>query len=419
MSRTHGLRTGCSLLVITFVVLSTTELASAQAGGGGGPAGGGSTASNSGAQAPATPAYTPTVPPSDPFYNWFEWKKDLEQKYGTKIGVNVDLTAQPVIAGPDTFTAGVARYDLSVNQQLWKGAVADLDLRGGWGDGPDPVIGNTVNTNQYAQTGSHLFVLHLWVQQKLLDDQLTLRGGKMDLGDWIDTNRFGTYNFVGYSFAHNSSIPLPGNPLAMMFTIEPKDSIVYVSAGVANGAQSSYVAGFEDLFDGNTALFAIGEVGAKTKLGGLDGVYRFTTWYDGRDLTPIDGGPTEDSRWGAAISFDQNLTTDFGLFARYGTSSQNEFTPQTYISAGFHWQGPIPSRKQDDLTIGFVNNIFSSDRDEVVANASSFENYVEAYYNLAVTPYLNVQPMLQVITNPGGVEQQTEVIMGVHVGLRF
>lgn len=405
---------GCRVVVLVALIASPA----AGQGGGGGP-GGGSTASNSGAQGPVAPTDAPEVGPNDPLRGWFDFKKSLEQKTGTRLGLNIDLTAQAVVAGPERFDREVARYDLSVHQMLWKGAEADLVVRGGWGDGPDPVLGNTVNTNQYAQTGSELFVLHLWVQQKLLDDQLTLRGGKMDLGDWIDTNRFGFYNFVGYSFAHNSSIPLPGNPLAVMFTLEPKDTWWYVSAGVANSAQSSYEAGFTDLTDGDTDLFAIGEFGLKTKIRDLEGRYRFIAWYDGRDLVSIDGGATDNSRAGAAISFDQNLTRDFGIFLRYGGSGQEEFTPQQYISAGIHWQRPFPNRPWDDFTVGFVHNLFANDRDDVVPGASSYENYVEAYYNYAVTPYLNVQPMLQVITNPGGIDQQTEVVLGVHVGFRF
>ena len=46
----------------------------------------------------------------------------------------------------EPFNRGVARYDIGVNQRLWRGATADLDVRGGWGDGPDPVLGLTGNT---------------------------------------------------------------------------------------------------------------------------------------------------------------------------------------------------------------------------------------------------------------------------------
>lgn len=423
-------------LLIILCLMALPKVVSAQAGGGsagggsssgggsgGGPgaggAGGGSTAAGSGAQAPPVPAQTPQIDPNDPLAGWFEWKKELEERTGTRLGLSIDLTGQAVVAGPDELARAVARYDLSVHQRLWQGAEADLVVRGGWGDGPDVVLGNTVNTNQYAQTGSKLFVLHLWVQQKLLDDQLTIRGGKMDLGDWIDTNKFAFYQYVGYSFAHNGSIPLPGNPLAIMFTIEPKGSPVYASAGFANSAQSSYTAGLAELFDGRTALFAIGEIGVKTKFYGLDGTYRLIGWFDGRDLIPIAGGATDEDRAGVAVSFDQYLTQTFGVWARYGVSGQSEFTPSQYLAGGVQWKGLIPERPNDETAIGVVHNIFADERDAVIGNASDYETYIEAYYNYAATPWLNIQPMVQIISNPGGIDRSTEVVLGVHVGLRF
>jgi carbohydrate-selective porin OprB len=259
------------------------------------------------------------------------------------------------------------------------------------------------------------------VQQKLFDDQLTFRGGKMDVGDFMDVNRFGYYNFVGYSFAHNFAIPLPGNPLAGMFTFSPNGmKSIYFSGAAANGAQSSYRAGFEELENGPRALFTLGELGFKTKFFGQDGVYRFEGWYDARDLPSIDGAdPSDGGRAGVAISFDQNITKQFGVFARYGYGNQHEFTPMQYLSAGFDWFGPIPSRPKDDFAIGMVENIFSNQRNVVINNASDNETYIEAYYNAVITKWAQVQPFAQVVANPGGTNSSAEVIAGVHVALRF
>lgn len=387
---------------------------------GGGPAGAAGGAP--GAAAPSEPVQT-AAPPEDPMKPYFDRKKEIEEKYGLRIGLNVDLTMQQSLGGPDFVNRSVARYDFGINQRLWTGAVADLVVRGGWGDGPDaaPDLLNTVNTNQYARTGSDAFILHLWLQQKLFDDQLTLRAGKMDLGDWMDTNRYGFYNFVGYSFAHNASIPLPGNPLAAMFTFEPKAAPwFYVSAGAANAAQSSYRAGFEELFDGPTALFTLAEVGFRTEINGRKGTYRFEGWYDGRDLPSINGSDADDGgRAGFAVSFDQEVAKNVGLFFRYGIGGQNEFTPREYWSFGVDFIGPVPGRPRDDLAIGLVMNRFSDKRDDVVAHAADNETYIEAYYNYWVSDAMQIQPILQVVTNPGGVDRSTEVMVGVHVALRF
>lgn len=418
---------------VAATLLAFGATARGQAGGGGaagggpagaGGAGGGASGANGtgGTNAPAQATDT-IAPHDDPLKPYFDAKKRFEDRTGTRVSLNVDLTNQQSLAGPDFLNRSVARYDLGIHQRLWTGAQADLDIRGGWGDGPDaaPDLLNTVNTNQYARTDSDAFILHLWVEQKLFDDQLTLRGGKMDLGDWMDTNRYGTYNFVGYSFAHNSSIPLPGNPLAGMVTFAPKSvPWMYVSAGAANAAQSSYRAGFEELAEGRTALFTLAELGIKTDFNGRQGNYRFEAWYDGRDLPSINGSdPDDDGRAGFAVSFDQEVAKNVGLFFRYGIGGQHEFTPREYYSFGVDLLGPIPGRPRDDLAVGVVVNLFDDERDDVVTRASDNEAYLEAYYNYWVSDAMQIQPMLQVVTNPGGVSRSTEVLVGVHVALRF
>ena len=392
------------------------------AGGAGGSGGSGNGAAGGGAAAPSEPPVVSTPSTGDPLYGYFDAKQKLKDATGTKVGFNVDLLDQSVIVGPSSPESRyVARYDLGIHQVLWKNAEADMDVRGGWGNGPDVDYTNTVNTDQYAQTGSHIFVLHLWVQQKLFDSQLTLRGGKMDVGDFMDVNRFGYYNFVGYSFAHNFAIPLPGNPLAGMFTFTPNAAKwMYFSGAIANGAQSSYRAGFVEIGEGHTAPFALGELGFSTKFLNQDGIYRFEGWYDGRTLPSINGiGPTENSRGGVAVSFDQNITKNFGLFARWGYGNQHEFSPQQYWSAGFDWTAPFSSRQKDDFAVGVVQNLFSNQRDAVLADAANSETYIEAYYNIYLSQWLQVQPVVQMVASPGGTNAATEVIAGVHVALRF
>ena len=274
-----------------------------------------------------------------------------------------------------------------------------------------------MNTNQYGGTGSEGFVLHLWVEQKLFDEELTLRGGKMDLGDFMDVNRFGYYNFLGFSQNHNPAIEFPGNPLAGMFTYEPKSLPFYFSAGVSNAAQSSFQSGFPNLVRGRTAPFVMTELGLKLNTT-QPGIYRFIWWYDGLSLAPLKGGPVDNGRYGLALSFDQNVTANLGLFARYGYGDQNEFNPRQYWQAGFDWTGVVPGRPKDDLALAVAQNIFSSRR-AATSNASTAETYIEAYYGLMVYDWLEVQPVLQVLVDPGGMKQDSDWIMSVHLAFRF
>ena len=66
-----------------------------------------------------------------------------------------------------------------------------------------------------------------------------------------------------------------------------------------------------------------------------------------------------------------------------------------------------------------MQNVFAAERSAVVRNAAHSETYIEAYYNVYVTQWMQIQPVVQVVANPGGVHTSTEVILGVHVALRF
>lgn len=350
-------------------------------------------------------------------------KNDLRKKTGTGISLNWDLVYHQIIAGPEgtDLRHGVERYDLNINQRLWKGAVVDMTLRGGWGHGVDGVVPNFANTDQYAGTDSSAFILHLYFAQKLFDNQLTLRVGKFDIGDWLDTNRYGFYNFVGYSFAHNSTIPLPGNTMGAMATYEPNwAKWIYFQGGASNIVQSPREGGFNKSFDSRAEYFFLGEVGVRTKIFDRDGIYRFIGWYDPRDLSREDTGGIEKNRAGWAVSFDQDITKQLGVFFRYGYADQNVLEPRQYISYGIDIKEPIPGRKMDDLAIGVVHNVFAPGWESSnSARNGDYETYIEAYYQAWLTPWLFLQPAVQIVTDPGGMSRSTELVGVVHMGLRF
>ena len=97
---------------------------------------GGTASGNGGAAAPSqqpaaptpaagpapTPEQTKPAPSYGPLAGYFQWKKDLENATGTIPRLNIDLTTQSVLTGPDEFTSWVWRYDFGILQKLWPGA---------------------------------------------------------------------------------------------------------------------------------------------------------------------------------------------------------------------------------------------------------------------------------------------------------
>lgn len=370
----------------------------------------------------AEPAPAAPGPPDTLWDAWADQKERLREELGTTISLNVDLTAQTLLSGAENegLTKGVARYDFLVRQALWDGALASMDVRGGWGEGVDDRLGLFANTNQYAETPDDAFILHLYLQQELADGQLTLRVGKFDIGDWIDANRFGFYNFLGYSFAHNSAIPLPGNTLGGMVSYEPAwAEWFYIQGGASNSIQSVTTSGFRETFSAEAEWLTIGELGVRPRLMGLDGTYRLIGWYDSRTFTGSGDDEARRGATGVALSFDQNLTERLGVFLRYGVADGDPFEPDAYWSAGFVLDEPFPDRQNDSLALGVVLHGFNDDRDALIDDATDTETYFEAYYNVYLTEWAALQPVIQVVDNPGGRDRDTAVIVGAHLALRF
>jgi carbohydrate-selective porin OprB len=353
---------------------------------------------------------------------WQQWaaaKQRLADRYGTAISLNFDAVERAVVSGDDEgLDRLISRYDLLVRQAVNDDARLSMQLRGGWGRGLDPHLGLFSNTDQYALTGEDLFVLHLYYEQQLFEDQLTLRLGKFDIGDWIDSNRFAFYNFLAYSLAHSPTIALTGNTLGAMATWEPGKQF-YLSGGVSNSTQSPFETGFDSTFRGSSNWLSIAEIGVKPRLFGLEGVYRFIGWHNTRDFVTASGA-VDSGASGFALSFDQDLVPErLGVFLRYGVNDGDALEPRRSYSAGLLLHEPIAGRKKDSLGLGFVLSEFSRERVNATPGGRSSETLVELYYNIQLTPWAQLQPLLQAVDNPGGADGDTVLIAGVHLALRF
>lgn len=377
----------------------------------------GTGANRSHALPPENPAPTPIAAHEGPLTSYDIFKQRLYQTTGTKYILSLDFVDQQIIDAPSKgYNRGVARFDLGIDQDLWKGATFSMDARGGVGTGIDPLIPNFVNTNQY-ETVPPIFILRLAFYQSFLNERVILRVGKFDVGDFIDYNRFGYYNFLAFSFAHNTVIPLPGNTLGALVRVKPVDWLI-LQGGFSNMDQAPTEAGFTSF--GNRDYLQIYEAAYVTKFFGQDGTYRFLGWYDNRTLARPDGGGLEAGRGGVGVSFDQNITKMFGLFARYGYSDQHIVDVVQHWSAGFLWTGPIQARPKDTLGLGVLQNYYgAAHRARVRTNAADVETLLETYYQYELNPYTSVVPTFQYVGNPNGTHRKGEFIAALHVNVHL
>lgn len=373
-------------------------------------------------QPPARIEAEPAEPtPPQPQTWWEQWqqiKQEIEDRFGTTVSLNIDIVGRSALAGPESdIQKMILRYDLLLRQRVTDDSLLSMDVRGGWGEGVIRRLDIFANTNQFFED-EDIFILHLYYQHQFIDEQLTLRVGKFDIGDWLDTNRYGYYNFLGYSFAHNSTIPLTGNTLGVMASYEPTDAGWYIAGGTSNATQTPIESGLRSTFKGDSEWMTIGEFGIKPTIADRKGVYRFIAWHSSRPFE-TSGGSTKRDAIGAAISFDQDLTDRLGAFFRFGVVDGDPFEPKRYYSAGLHLTEPIAGRTEDTLAIGVVINEFTAERTRSIDDGRDAETYLELYYNYQVTEWMQLQPVFQVVFNPGGRDDDTAIIAGLHLALRF
>jgi porin len=198
-----------------------------------------------------------------------------------------------------------------------------------------------------------------------------------------------------------------------------------VTASVVSATGKASTAGFDEL---NGPLLA-GEGRVRTDFFGLTGHQLVGGMYSWKRYTSVDqrlGFVIENRRlvpvntsWSVYYNFDQYLyqpdkekDQGFGLFGRFGASKADPVPAQYFYSIGVGAKGPFENRPLDQCGIGYYYASINNPVLQVPFTTRSFlrdEWGFEAYYNIALTPWLFVTPDIQVI----GPAQKREVGTGL------
>ena len=147
--------------------------------------------------------------------------------------------------------------------------------------------------------------------------------------------------------------------------------------------------------------------------------------------------PTKDDNWIVNFNFDQYLyvpdhskggpkTADFdankegvGVFFRFAYTPEDRNLWNMYVSGGIGGRGVIPGRPNDRYGVG-VYSLFASDdlKDQLIIGKLGSEWGMEAYYNIAVTPWLQITPDIQYIKS-GLPSVNDSVVLGTRVQMYF
>lgn len=307
-------------------------------------------------------------------------------------------------------------------------------------DGPS--IGSFFGVNGDAFPRDSAVVTELWYEWSMCDDDFLLRIGKMDLTGGFecsgcpvafDASAFAndeTSQFLNSALVNNPTIPIPFYALGVAGYYNPVECW-YLSAGFVDAQGDMRETGFRTAFHGRDYFFCIFETGITPELdsnnGPLQGAYRVGFWNDPQPKAHADATKKYRDDVGFYLSFDQMLAKEntrfdcrqgLGAFARYGYADGRKNDMTDFWSFGLQYKGLLEGREDDVLGAGFAQGFFSDNA--TVTYTDDYESAFEIYYNARITPWLNISPSVQYITNPGGSGTVSDaVILGVRAQMLF
>ena len=127
-------------------------------------------------------------------------------------------------------------------------------------------------------------------------------------------------------------------------------------------------------------------------------------------LIPVEPANKKNSTWTVVYSFDQYFwqpdddpKRGIGLFFSFGTSDGNPNPIQYSYLMGIGGKGVFSGRPHDSFGIGWARTQFSAQLvpllRERLGLGLDHEDAIEMYYTVAITPWFNVSPNLQVINS--------------------
>lgn len=349
---------------------------------------------------------------------------------GISIDASLTQVTQGVVGGGkshDWEYGGRGDVMIDIDTQklgLWPGGFFSLEVEGNYNESVNSNTGSLMapNTNQLfpMPAGENLNIPQLTFAQ-FLSTHGGLIAGKFDTMS-ADNNAFahgkGDQQFFNLALSINPvalSVPYStlGAGIIMLPTADPDEAILQFLALQASGKAST--SGFED-FESDQWIGA-GEGRVRTGFFGMTGHQLVGALYSSRTFTALDqrlgtdfrerGLATNNGTWSVYYNFDQYLyeidrkeSTGVGVFFRFGASDGDPNPMQYFFSGGIGGKGLIPGRSLDRFGVGVyyldVSSIklrFGNQTRSFLGNESGFE----AFYNIAITPWLLFTPDIQVI----------------------
>jgi porin len=357
---------------------------------------------------------------------------------GVTIDMNLTQVGHGIVyGGKDTgwqYGGGRGNITVSLDSQklgLWPGGFLTVESEGNFIPQDNlrkSVNGRSgalmpVNSSQFYPTpaGDNFNLPQLSFTQ-FIGPHAALLIGKLDTTSG-DANEFahgkGDTQFMNLAFNFNP-VPLVTTPystlgtgLSLFPTGDPRQATINFLVLQANGQASR--SGFDDL-DANKLTFA-GEARMRTNFLGLTGHQLFGASFSNRKFTSVDQSlriivenrelQGKKGSWNLWYNFDQYLYEPkkasgrgAGIFGRFGASDGNPNFMHFFYSLGIGGKGLILERPEDRFGFGFYYiDVKGLEFRGLLQNREFLrdEYGFEAFYNIAVTPWMFLTPDIQVV----------------------
>jgi len=288
-----------------------------------------------------------------------------------------------------------------------------IDFEAITGPGPDRKLGTLSRVNADAETlnavggfggeDSKLTIREAWLWLRFFNDRLDTFIGQLDLSNYFDRNAFAndeTTQFLNQALKNNAMLKQPVNGAGLVVRWDAGRDL-----GFSLGGQSTHPLDQDIL----SQPFVIGEIDYHATFL-IEGNYRL--WGRVGSVSATSNQRT----WGAGISIDQLLTSQFGVFVRAGFDQAEGVGPTSYAtSTGFQWRGLLWDRPKDRLGLGY--NYMRE------AQAPKPEQVTELYYNLFLTDHIwvigNVEWVIHGPNQVTGGTNNNVVIPGIQTTVVF
>jgi porin len=300
-------------------------------------------------------------------------------------------------------------------------------------------IGNTFTVSQiFGGETVRLYALALeW--PSLLDDRLDIRLGCIGAGDDFLASPLYT-PFLNFAFDNNpGSVPTnipsfsvyPVATWGLRTKVRPVETwsvmtgLYYSDPALARNSAH----GVDFSIRRSAGVFAIGELGYLSHQGqgdtGLPGHYKIGAYFDSHGYPDLSIAAEAEVRgnYGVYVLVDQMVFREGDSQSSQGLtpfvvgtcapSDRNTFPG--FFSAGFVYLGLLPGRDSDTAAFGLAYGKFSK-----YLGGQHYEMVLEWTYEVAIAPWLMLQPDMQYIIKPSGMNNIPNALVGgMQIAINF